>query len=83
MNQLTTRRISNQEILDAKVPENTLLEVSEGGQQREMTFASLMAEKFERLNSTDFMLLSASLCYYGSGGYDGWRATVKSGPLKA
>lgn len=81
MNQLTRRRITDQEILNAKVPDDTLLTVSEGGQQREITFQVLMEEKAERINSTDYCLLSASLCYYGSGGYDGWVAKVKSGPL--
>ncbi len=77
------RHISDQEILDAVVPNDTLLVVSEGGHQCEMTFSALMAKKGERLNSTDFMLLSAALCYHGAGGYDDWRARVKSGPLKA
>ena len=81
MNQFTRRRITNQEILEATVPNDTLLAVSEGGQQREITFRALMQEKGERLNSTDYRLLSASLCYRGSGGYDGWVASVKGGPI--
>lgn len=74
------RHITDDEIKEAHVPDDTLLIVTENGQQREVTFAALMVEKGDQFNSTDFMLLSTALVHFGSytdGSY-GWSAKVKN-----
>lgn len=86
MNKLYTTQISDEEIKSAKVPNDTLLIVTEkSGSTREISFGTLMSEKGDEFNSTDYMYLCAALVYFGSytaGSYFGWRAKVKAGALQ-
>lgn len=80
------RRITDEEIKGANVPGDTLLVVTEkDGASRELTFSSLMNEKGDEFNSTDYMLLCTALVYFGSytaGSHFGWCAKVKAGALQ-
>lgn len=80
------RRITDEEIKGATVPDNTLLVVTDkNGASRELTFSALMAERVSEFNSTDYMLLCAALVYYGyysAGSHFGWSAKVKAGALQ-
>lgn len=83
MNRLMKRRITDEEIKGATVPGDTLLVVTEkGGACRELTFSSLMNEKGDEFNTTDYMLLCTVLVYFGSysaGSHFGWSAKVSTG----
>lgn len=78
--------VSDTQFLNAAVPDDTLLILSENGQTRELCFRELVREKGQSLDSTDQVMLKACLRYHGdyfAGSNMGWAAKVVSWPLPA